>query len=384
MRPKVLMACIHPYTSTFQVGSQHLARQFIKNGYDVGYLSAPLSPFHIFKKDDPQLYQRFDIYKKGGEYSADKRLWQYVPFSLFTPAKKPFLENDLVLRNWKNACFPNLLRKLSSKGFSEVDVFYFDNILSFYLLEDIKCRKSVLRIMDKHSGFPAYPKISESLTKDIRKTVDVVVYSAKSLEAYARGFATKDLVYMPNGIDLEAFMEGSKEIPEAQFYIKKPIAVYVGAIEAWFDSELVAHAADKLRDISFLIIGPKENADHRLAEKQNVHLIGTVEYNHLQKYLSNCDVGIIPFNVEKFPHLINSVNPLKLYEYMACGLPVVSTEWHELRLINSPAALCNSPQQFVESISDALKHEHDTHQYRDFAEQNCWDNSFSRLKCYLQ
>lgn len=380
MRPKVLMACIHPYNSTFQVGSQHLARQFIIHDYDVAYISAPISPFHIIKAFDRELSNRFKIYFQGGNYCFGRRLWHYVPFSWFTPVKRPLLQSTFVLWHWKNASFPNLKQKLARMGYTEVDIFYFDNLLAYPVMKDITFKKSIVRIMDNHLGFPGYPGVAGDIVPDIRESVDIVVYAAKTLEAYAKSFAGKTTpVHLPNGIDFNAFVGEKKEIPKAIEHIKGPIAVYVGALEAWFDSELLAFAAKKLSDVAFLIIGPNKKRLLKLKELKNIYTIGPVNHNQLHQYLQHCHVGIIPFDVDRYPQLINNVNPLKLYEYMACGLPVVATEWEELKLLDSPAQLCRSKEHFVEQIAYFTQTKVDKNQYISFAKQNSWSNNFKAL-----
>lgn len=377
MRKKVIMACIHPYSSVYQVGSQHIARQFIKNGYDVAYISSPLSPFHILKRPDKELFDRFEIYRRGGEYCCNNRLWQYVPFSLITPVNKPLLGSEYVVNKWKNMCLPNLTQKLKLKGYDKVDVFYFDNPLAFPLLENVNCRTSVFRIMDMHSGFPNYPKVFKTLIKKIQGSVDLVVYSAKLLKSYAKQFTNKrEPLHMPNGIDFDSFTEGSRQVPGAIRHISKPIAVYVGSLETWFDFELVAFAAMKLPEISFLIIGPRNNHSQQLQKLENVHMIGAVDHKMLQAYLYNCKVGIIPFNIRRYPELINSVNPLKLYEYMACGLPVVAMEWDEIKSLRSPALLCKTREKFVEAISKTAQIQVDKNIFINYAKKNSWENSF--------
>lgn len=384
MRPKVLMACIHPYNSIFQVGSQHLARQFIVHGYDIAYISAPISPFHMFKAFDAELLNRFKIYLQGGHYRFERQLWHYVPFAWFTPVKKPFLQSKFVLWHWKNVSFPNLKKKLARIGFDDVDIFYFDNLLAYPVLKDINHKKSIVRIMDNHSGFPGYPAIAKEIVPNIRESVDIVVYTARTLEAYAKTFADKTPpVYLPNGIDFNSFVGNNKDIPKAIEHIKPPIAVYVGALESWFDSELLIFTAKKLSDVSFLIIGPTNNSLSKLRKIENIHLIGSVSHNQLHQYLQHCHVGIIPFNVDRYPRLINNVNPLKLYEYMACGLPVVATEWEELKMLDSPAQLCSSKENFVEKIAYFTQKKVDRDRYVRFARKNSWSNNFKALLSLL-
>jgi hypothetical protein len=70
---------------------------------------------------------------------------------------------------------------------------------------------------------------------------------------------------------------------------------------------------------------------------------------------------------------------LKLYEYLAAGLPVVATRWRELERLQSPAALCESPEQFVAAIEGAVTRQPDQELYRAYAEQADWKHRVSRL-----
>jgi glycosyltransferase involved in cell wall biosynthesis len=87
--------------------------------------------------------------------------------------------------------------------------------------------------------------------------------------------------------------------------------------------------------------------------------------------LQHADVGIIPFKVTP---LIESVSPLKLYEYMACGLPVVASRWRELEAINSPARLASSSEEFLRLLHETLARLSDLkkQQFREFACRNSW------------
>jgi hypothetical protein len=70
--------------------------------------------------------------------------------------------------------------------------------------------------------------------------------------------------------------------------------------------------------------------------------------------LRNADVGLIPFDVARHPDLVHGIHPLKLYEYLACELPVVATDWDELRALGSPARLCRMRDEHVAAIREAV------------------------------
>jgi glycosyltransferase involved in cell wall biosynthesis len=85
-----------------------------------------------------------------------------------------------------------------------------------------------------------------------------------------------------------------------------------------------------------------------------LHLLGPRSFELLPQYLHNADVGLIPFDVVGHAELVDTIHPLKLYEYLACGLPVVATRWRELEHLASPAILVDSPADFSASIRASL------------------------------
>ena len=89
-------------------------------------------------------------------------------------------------------------------------------------------------------------------------------------------------------------------------------------------------------------------------------------------------MGIIPFNVKEYAHLLDYVNPLKLYEYMVSGIPVVSSKWKELELINSPAQLAENLDQFIDAIKEVAR-DMDKEKYISFAKQHSWTSRVDNL-----
>jgi glycosyltransferase involved in cell wall biosynthesis len=110
--------------------------------------------------------------------------------------------------------------------------------------------------------------------------------------------------------------------------------------------------------------------------------LGRKSFNLIPSYISNCDIGIITFNANH--PVVNTINPIKLYEYMACGLPVVSTNWKELELIKSPAYLAGSIDDFVNGLNNFLMvMDKETKVYKEafinFAAKNSWDKRYKQI-----
>ena len=130
------------------------------------------------------------------------------------------------------------------------------------------------------------------------------------------------MVRLPNGVDAENFARPRPE-PEDIAGLARPRVVYVGALEYWFDVELLERCALARPDVPFVVIGPRpDGLPASLATLRNVHLIGPRPYAEIPAYLQHCDVGIVPFRRDA---LVDSIHPIKVYEYLAAGLRVVAT-----------------------------------------------------------
>lgn len=369
---KILMACFNYWTSPFQVGSHHLARGFAEAGYDVAFVSSPISPLHIAGGLSRELRERYQIYRSGGQRHLGGHIWTYVSASLVIPYNKPFLRSEWVNHNWYKLTFPNVVKKVKDAGFGDVDIIYFDNPNQAFWLDIIKHKRSIFRIADKNSGFESSTAAGQKLEADLARSVDTVIYTAEYLKEYVEAMQPKSALHVPNGVNFKHFKQSSGSLPDEYKTLPKPIAIYVGAMESWFDFDLVKKAAAELPNVSFVLIGSDELARGRLKQLDNIHLLGCRPYSELPRYLHNADVGIIPFNLAKYPELVNGIHPLKLYEYLACGLPVVSVEWEEIKNLKSPAVLCQTGDQFIEAISKATTQPQDKDGLITYASRVDW------------
>lgn len=377
MKKKALFATSNYWNSPFQVGTHHIAKELVRKGWEIAYISAPISPIHRMFSPTKEFYDRYEIYKKGGETFEDGKVWSYVPGALLTPNNKPILRSEIIYNHWNKLGYPNMKKLIELKDFREVDLLYFDNGLQNYLLDFISYKKSVFRMADKNSGFSNSTKALEKAETKLSRSVDQVLYTAHTLEDHVNSLKPKDTLYFPNGVNLAHFLE-KKEQPIEYKYIDKPIVVYVGAIEEWFDFNLFNEMAKRMPDFAFVVIGPDKLAKQYINEIENVHILGRRSYDQLPAYLQYANVGIIPFNVKEYAHLLDYVNPLKLYEYMVSGIPVVSSKWKELELINSPAQLAENLNQFIDAIKEAVR-DTDKEKYISFAKQHSWTSRVDNL-----
>lgn len=182
---------------------------------------------------------------------------------------------------------------------------------------------SIFDAVDDWSMHPSYKNQSAKLRKNyevIKQKADFIFTVSEELKD--RLFDDRENVYwIPNGVDLKHFKKSESSI---DLKFKRPIIGYSGVIQSRVDFSLVKYLAQKNPDKSFVFIGPiwKDAQVNLVKDLLNVYFLGRVSYNELPNYLYQFDAAIIPHKIDQFT---KSMDPLKLYEYLACGLPVVTT-----------------------------------------------------------
>ncbi|MBM3706986.1 MAG: glycosyltransferase family 1 protein [Actinobacteria bacterium] len=347
---KILIAAPNYWTSPFQVGSHHYARIFARNGWEVLFISDPISSFHFLVQNKQQVYERKNIYR-GHIKSGFKNIHIYVPFALFTPNDKPFFRSAFVTNNWQRFTVPDIFKYLGKIDFSSVDVIWFDSLIQSFLIDKINYKKSIFRVSDKLEAFKKISSNISILEKKLLEKIDIIIYTAKTLKDYIKRFEEKSF-YIPNGVDFQHFKNAEKKIPDDLKEIPRPRAIYVGAIDEWFAQDYLISVARKCKNFSFILIGTPNIDVSKIKREQNIYLLGRKSYSEIPSYIFNSDVGIITFDINH--PVVNTVNPIKLYEYMACGIPVVTTKWKELELINSPAYLASNVDDFIYGLNYSL------------------------------
>lgn len=381
MNKKAIFISAIDFDSPVQIGDHQLAKQFAIHGWEIAFLSTPITPFHLFGRHSLTIKRRLQNSISGGSHHkfGQGEIWSYVPTSFLIPKNNILLNWNWVYKNWNKLIVPSVTATLKKKDLLKVDLLYIRDPLQAFYLDLVDTRRTIYRIADRDSGFQHYNDRVSGLEKLLAQRVDVVIYTARELEQYVANLSPQRMYFLPNGVDNAHFKNASQELPDDFREIRRPIVIYVGSIDYWFDFDLFNRLAGELADISFVVIGSTGRYHSSFTPRANVHLLGPKEYSKIPAYLHHADVGVIPFDVDRYPELVNSINPLKLYEYMACGLPVVSTEWNALRNIHSPAVLCSTDDEFITSVRTIIRSERDIETYRTFSLSNDWSMRYQEM-----
>ena len=221
-------------------------------------------------------------------------------------------------------------------------------------------------------------------------SVDIVFTAAYVIQEYAKSFSEK-VFYFPPGIDFDKFekaLKSKKGIPNDLSGITKPVIGYVGALGRVFDQELLCALADECSDSNIVLIGPKYTDTTFLEGKSNIEFLGTRPHDQLPYYIKGFDVGIVPYICNDFTE---GVYPSKLNEYMAMGIPSVSTNLREVRefkeTYGEATIIANSTEEFIEAVKLSIVEKNNT----SFADQrikaaktNSWESRFKGISSIIE
>ena len=203
-------------------------------------------------------------------------------------------------------------------------------------------------IYDCHDFLPGFQNISHGILAaeaDLLGEADLVLFSSQQLRQAHPGVRSSML--LRNGVDAEHFQDALR--PDG----RPPAAGYIGALQDWFDIECLEEAARSNPEYRFVLVGRVDHAPiRRLQSLPNVEFIGEVPYDRLPEICASFRVGLIPFRINA---LTLATNPIKLYEYFSCGMPVVSTALPEVERMGDLAYVARTPAEFAGSVRQAIE-----------------------------
>jgi GT2 family glycosyltransferase len=205
--------------------------------------------------------------------------------------------------------------------------------------------------MDEHSGFETNTEAMVSAEGRLIDSADLVVVS--SLPLQKKLVSRRPVHLLRNACDYKHFNKLSSREQGPLADLKSPIIGYYGAIAEWFDLQTLERALSARPEWMFVLIGHVSDARvHELNGYPNLKLLGEKPYGELPSYLSGFDVCVIPF---KRTPLTEATNPVKVYEYLASGKPVVARRLPELEEFGKDLFLYERPEEFIFQIEQALK-----------------------------
>ena len=187
----------------------------------------------------------------------------------------------------------------------------------------------------------------------LQKANVVFVVSQKLLATKGKFHSNIHLV--PHGVDHSLFAKalGAEFLPAEELrMLPRPVVGFYGSLYDWVDQDLLCAIARLRPAWSIVLVGKIMTDISPLRQHPNIHVLGPRPHGELPRYCKGFDVGIIPYRMQD--RRMQSVNPLKLREYLAAGLPVVSVDLPEARGVAEDILIADTPEEFVARIEQAL------------------------------
>lgn len=372
-----------PYESTSYTIAKHLA----KENY-VYYLDSPFTWRDYFRlRATEELKRRrphFSLKASGIiDTGIDKLKVVISPLMLsinFLPEGK--LYRQLVrINDWLIAKrIKGILKQQQVKDFIYINSFnfHYPNVgeLIHPSLTIYQCVDPMIIPYDMKHGIVSEEQL-------VRKS-NLVICTSKQLYEEKKQLNEKTY-FVPNAADITHSSKALSQdlaVHESIRELKKPIIGYFGNIERRFDFDLLKEVVEAHRDKSFVFAGPvsPEFIPDWFYNTPNVHLVGRLPYQAMPALFKGFDVALIPF---KKDDVSRTIFPLKLFEYLGAGKPVVSTRFNpDLEdFTHGTVAFCDDAASFSQAIDQALLH-NGTQQVEEriaVAQENTWEKRVQEI-----
>ena len=342
------------WDNPFWTNKQHTACSLAESGHRVFYIESLglRSPDAGHGRDWKRLFKRllraFLLPKR-----VRKNVWVWSP--LVIPAASSRLSQNINKFLFSTAlCFYRYLYSFRSA------VLWTYNPLTLLYTKPKLFDALIYHCVDEISAQPGMNrKLIQFQEKKLCSIADHVFVTSSSLYS-SRSQWTKHITYLPNVVDPDHFSKDrsvSASIPVDFESIPEPRLIFVGALSAYkVDFELIRRLASICPNWSIVLVGLIGEGDpgtsiNQLLDIENVYLLGPKPYKELPMLMHSSDVGLLPCVLNRYTR---AMFPMKFFEYLAAGLPVVSTNLPSLEEFADYVNFANSAEEFASKIHNIL------------------------------
>lgn len=230
---------------------------------------------------------------------------------------------------------------------------------------------------DKHSlfkeGNTAY---LEQVEEELMREADLTIYSNRSLMLEELDLTNHKSKHLDHGVDTVHFDYRTQTAEPIDMQgIPKPRIGFFGSLRSYMvNYDLIAKVAKEIPGVQVVLVGDMQDDSPELRNLPNVHLLGYKDYKLIPAYGVQFDVGLMPYQENDW---IKYCNPIKLKEYLALGLEVVSVDFPEVRSFSDNIHIAGNADEFVELVKACIESPTSPAQkqlLRNRVENDTWDN----------
>jgi glycosyltransferase involved in cell wall biosynthesis len=236
--------------------------------------------------------------------------------------------------------------------------------------------------VDEYTAFTGVSDGLRAIEEDLFRRADLVIVSAEKLYDDKKKFNENTFI-IRHGTDWKHFrtaLDDALEIPAEIADLPRPVIGFHGLLADWVDFELIKKTAEHFAGGSVVLVGKTAvDAEEKikiLDRVANIHMLGRKPYADLPAYCKGFDVALNPFAINE---LTLAANPLKVREYLAAGLTVVSTDIPEVRILEN-CLVGESHADFIAKIEYALAHPIPRAAVSDSIRAESWEAKIEELR----
>lgn len=277
---------------------------------------------------------------------------------VYRPEEKVEVYSTIKNRINLTKCLKEINQYLKKNHYKNIILWSYYPLISEYfdLIDHDVCVFDTVDNWAEHSSYVNFKEKLETNYKIIKDKADIIFILSKESESIY--YPRQDNIFqITQGIDLAHYAMKNKLINNDIAKIHHPIIGYVGIIqENRVNLDMIEYIAKKNLDKSIVLVGPiwKTEDELRLKNFSNIYLLGRKGYDEIADYINQFDVGIIPHYLNDF---IKYTCPMKLYEYLACGIPVVTTDAPGVEQFKDIVSVANDFEKFNNCIIDELEND---------------------------
>jgi glycosyltransferase involved in cell wall biosynthesis len=244
----------------------------------------------------------------------------------------------------------------------------------------LRYRTMVFDVMDDLASFKGASPQLPRWQRETLAAADVVLAGGRSLHRDVLE-ARSDAHLFPSGVDAGHYAEAASRRSRPGV----PVAGYVGVIDERLDLELLAGVAARLPDWQFTMVGPVAKiSEDDLPRRNNISYVGAVTYEELPAAMAGFHVALMPFALNE---ATRKISPTKTLEYLAAGLPVVSTRVPDVVTDYAHIVrLADDPESFATACAESLGDAHDADYHatcKPLLEWSDWNRIAARIEHIL-
>jgi Glycosyl transferases group 1 len=379
--PTLLFVREVPWNAYYRVSTRAIAGEFAQEGWNVIWLTPPLMPWQWKPRNELDA-EKFRYYSNGGVFIEENVFAytprSYCPFSRHSPLDRPILADWI----WR-FCQPAIPTVLKKAGVPFPDVLWLSAFHAGGLKQIFPGVPSIAHVHDNFSGYASTPKTCREIERRNYATSTQWVAATPSLKTMLiKEFQVPDakISLLTPGVALDAYTQPAKTNPSFLANLPRPRLVALGntaKLDFEFLEELSAHPQIPG---SVVVLGPTiERLQELASQYPRLHLAGTVAPEDVPHYLLNCDLGLILMGSQMTEAAAHTC-PMKLYEYAAAGLPVLSTPLPAYNDLDVPVRAVSAREEVEIAVLELLRdREQIALKMRKFAEANSWQTKYHQV-----